>query len=168
MVLVVCVGLVYILFIHLQSLNSNLTSSQAGQAFSDASENYTDRDGNAISLADMVGEPFVVTSWASWCPHCFTELQTVDKVMQDFPDVRVLGINRSESQVQISRYLATQPELVRTELIVDTSDQYFSTIEGYTMPETIVFDQTGQIVYHARGTVNPQALQAAISALLTE
>lgn len=165
---VVCVvGLIIIIILQRSSKQAELAASSAGQAFtSETPDTYTDTDGNVVSLSAMIGQPFMVTTWASWCPHCYADLETIDELLTDYPDLRVLAINRKESKAQVSRYLATQPDLERVELIIDTTDQFFSTVDGYTMPESLVFDETGKVVYHARGNINPIELRETLDEVL--
>lgn len=165
--LLLLVGIVIILLLQRSSEQAELAASSAGQAFAtETPDNYTDAQGATVNLSDMIGQPFVVTTWASWCPHCFADLQAIDSIMGEYPEMRILAINRKESLSQVKRYLATQPNLENVELIIDTSDQFFATVDGYTMPETLVFDASGAVVYHSRGNFDPNQLRGQLDTIL--
>ena len=51
--------------------------------------------GEAIKLSDLRGQAVLVNLWATWCPPCRTEMQTIEKVYQQYKDqgLVVLGVN---------------------------------------------------------------------------
>lgn len=153
---IIVVGILVIVMVRSSAQEARLTASPAGQAFtSDQDNNYTDITGNSISLRAMAGQTFVVTTWASWCPHCLENLEAINAVMADYPTLRTLAINRKESKAQVNRYLVGVQTFENLELLIDTSDQFFTTVAGYTMPETLIFDENGAVVHHVRGNINP-------------
>lgn len=51
--------------------------------------------GEAIKLSDLRGQVVLVNLWATWCPPCRTEMQTIEKIYQQYKDqgLVVLGVN---------------------------------------------------------------------------
>lgn len=51
--------------------------------------------GEAIRLSDLRGQAVLVNLWATWCPPCRTEMQTIEKVYRQYKDqgLVVLGVN---------------------------------------------------------------------------
>lgn len=121
---------------------------------------YTNLQGETIDLSSHFGKTIIVYSWASWCPQCQTDLPLLSefaKTVSD-EDTVVLAINRSENNVAAQRFLQTLPELPSVEIILDDQDHLFRSMGGFAMPETIVFDENGEIIFHERGPLDIEAL----------
>jgi thiol-disulfide isomerase/thioredoxin len=130
---------------------------------------YTDLDGNIIDLTDFKGKPLVVNSWASWIPFSQTELPLLARMGEEYGDkVTILAINRMEPIGTIRAFQSafTLPASLR--MLIDPSDNFYKVVGGYAMPETVVFDAEGVIVYHVRGTLTESDLRAHIDGLLAE
>jgi thiol-disulfide isomerase/thioredoxin len=132
---------------------------------------FTDLSGNEVSFDEHVGRIRVVTSWASWNPFSITDLETLNAVAGSYKDKGVvfLAINRKESKEQAERFLKSLQELPNLEFAIDTKDTFYTSIGGYAMPETVLYDEKGGIAAHKRGTFTEDELKALIeAALLTE
>ena len=129
---------------------------------------YTDLYGNTIVLSDYIGEVLVVTSWASWCPACATDLPRLSAVATSYESkpVHFLAINRSEPPNTADRYLRTVKATSGVLLILDPDDRFYKSIGGYAMPETVFFDAAGKIVYHARGSMRTEEMRKYIEKAL--
>lgn len=140
----------------------NIFTSTPGQA------TYTDVNGAERSLEDYLGQVLVVTSWASWSPFTQNDFTSLNLIANDYvgKDVVFMAINRKETKEQAARYLATIPPYSNLLVVIDTEDRFYSSVAGYAMPETIVFDKTGAITLHLRGVVDAVAVRAAVDAAL--
>jgi cytochrome c biogenesis protein CcmG/thiol:disulfide interchange protein DsbE len=51
--------------------------------------------GETISLADLRGQAVLVNLWATWCPPCRAEMQSIEKMYREYKDqgFTVLAIN---------------------------------------------------------------------------
>jgi cytochrome c biogenesis protein CcmG, thiol:disulfide interchange protein DsbE len=51
--------------------------------------------GESIKLSGLRGQPVLVNLWATWCPPCREEMQTIEKVFQEYRDkgFTVLAVN---------------------------------------------------------------------------
>lgn len=54
--------------------------------------------GGRIDWGDYAGRPVVLALWASWCPHCQTQLPVLAETVAAFPNVRLLTITTSIGQ----------------------------------------------------------------------
>ena len=52
-------------------------------------------EGETIQLSDLRGQPVLVNLWATWCPPCRAEMQTLETVYNDYKDqgFTVLAVN---------------------------------------------------------------------------
>jgi len=145
-------------------------NNPATQAFNvaEGSNPYTDLAGNPLNLDTHLGTVVVVNSWASWSPYSQTELPLLATISDEYvgEDVRFLAINRGESKESAERFLQAIGVGESVELVLDVDDKFYTSIAGYAMPETIVYDKSGNVVYHARGVIDPEILQTYITAAL--
>lgn len=128
---------------------------------------YFDYDGNTVSLRGFTGKPLVLNSWASWCPFCINELPDFAKVKKELGDsVNIVAINRKESLTVAKKF--TDDINVSGDLIflIDESDSFYRTIEGFAMPETLFIDSNGKIIEHYRGKLDEDLFRQKLQKIL--
>jgi len=125
---------------------------------------FTDLSQNKISLNDDFGKVMVVMSWASWCPQCGADLESLGILAKEYQgkDVTVVAVNRGEDKYSAERFLATINVASELRIILDPTDHYFTHSEGYAMPETIIFRPDGSVAFHGRGEVKTEEIKQAI------
>lgn len=124
-----------------------------------ASTSLFDNAGNPTSLAQYAESWTIITSWASWCPVCHGQLETISAVKRQFGDsITAIAFNRTEPQRTIDAYTGTNPLPKNLVSIRDTTDVIFQQFEGYAMPETIIVSPEGTVVHHFRGVVSEETL----------
>jgi thiol-disulfide isomerase/thioredoxin len=126
---------------------------------------YTDLAGNQVSLSDYVGQNIIAFAWASWCPACVEQLKLLSAVAEGQESVVVLAINRGESRATARDFLAFYNLDTSVELILDPNDHFFQSVNGFSMPETVVFNRAGNIVHHERGPITDSELTYIINNL---
>lgn len=129
---------------------------------------FTDLSGADRSLDQYLNdyEYVLVTSWASWCPFCGEQLADLNTFAGRYPNqIAVLGINRKESTHQAERFLRTLEELPHLELVLDPDDRFFRNIEGYTIPETVLYNRAGDIIERKHGVLTASELEQWASEL---
>src|SRR5689334_15761188 len=42
--------------------------------------------GEVVNLSDLRGQAVLVNLWATWCPPCRTEMETIEKVYNEYKD----------------------------------------------------------------------------------
>jgi thiol-disulfide isomerase/thioredoxin len=136
----------------------------------DQNAQFLDEQSNPVALDAYKDSVLIVNVWASWSPYTATEFPILNEVAGNYKDrgVKVLGMNRKESQTQIERYLATIPDYEHIEQIIDVNDFFYAGIDGYAMPETIIFDRDGQIIQHLRGVVTKEELETVLNRILEQ
>ena len=87
-----------------QNSTSAQTSSQQGEKQTAVKEgayapdfSFTTLDGKTAKLSDYQGQVVLLNFWASWCGYCISEMPDMQQITQDYPNVVVLAINRSEN-----------------------------------------------------------------------
>ncbi|MCP6720294.1 MAG: TlpA family protein disulfide reductase [Patescibacteria group bacterium] len=126
-----------------------------------------DYNGQTVSLADFSGKTLVVNSWAAWCPFCRKELVDFVTVQKEFGDqVVFISIDRAESLKVAKKYtdeLGVTDELV---FLLDPSDSFYRSINGFSMPETIFVDRDGIIRIHKRGPMDVSEIREKVQSIL--
>ncbi|MFW6210040.1 MAG: TlpA family protein disulfide reductase [Patescibacteria group bacterium] len=150
----------------------NRTPSQAAAALEGstvAANAYTNLAGEAVTLDTYLGRVLVVLSWASWCPSCAESLTQVRDLALAYPEAEVtyLAINRAEPKETAERYLNVMRIDADNHIILDPSDRYYQAIDGYAMPEIVIYNSAGEIHQRLRGRVTDAQIQAAIEGALT-
>lgn len=138
--------------------------------FSDqAKAAYRDLEGREIDLDSYDEKAVIVTSWASWCPQCAGELTLLNDLAGERNDDRlhIVAINRNEPKEQAQRFMATLPPLEHLTYVLDNQDFFFNSVSGYAMPETIFYNQAGEVVFHKRGNLTADEVRSGFEAALT-
>jgi thiol-disulfide isomerase/thioredoxin len=129
---------------------------------------FLDAQSNPITLDTYADKILVVNVWASWSPYTALEFPILNELAEQYNDkgVSFLAMNRKENQPQIERYLASIPTYERIEQIIDVNDFFYAGIDGYAMPETIIYDSKGKIIQHIRGVVVKSELETILNQIL--
>lgn len=129
---------------------------------------FADYEGNKVTLRDFKGTPLVVNVWAKWCPFCRKELPDFVTIQKEFgEDVLFIAIDRNESLGVAKDYtdeLGITHDLV---FLLDQTDRFYSSIGGFSMPETIFVDSSGVIQFHKRGVMDLAEIRRRTQELLS-
>lgn len=113
-------------------------------------EAAADLDGATIGASH--GKATVLIVFASWCPHCHTELAILDELRGRHADLRVIGINyvgHEEYQgrgnpLVLRAYLAKHAPWLR---VVPADDPLFTALgRPPKIPTIYVYDKAGALV----------------------
>ncbi len=131
---------------------------------------FTDIEGNPIDFSEFDNQVRVINSWASWCPFCVNELPDLDTLAAEYQsdNVVVIAINRKEPAKTVRNYLGTIPALSNVIVALDPTDSFYSSVGGFTMPETIFYNQAGEVVVHKRGFMNLEEMRRHTEAALSQ
>jgi len=172
MVALLLIGAITIVLLQNQQAKRELAESPAAGALATggAAAPYTDFAGNPANLDQYVGQVLIVNSWASWSPSSAAELKRLAEVAQSYAEqgVVVIAINRAEAKDTAEAYLQSIGVADQVRLIVDNDDRYYTSIGGYTMPETVFYDQNGSIVAHKRGELTGSEVASFIEEALMQ
>lgn len=130
---------------------------------------YTNLDGTVTELAVSGEEILIVNVWATWSPYTGADFTILKQFKETFGDtVRIIALNRMEPKETVQAYLETIEQPTGIEFLLDQDDYFFKTVGGYAMPETIVFDSIGNIIFHKRGTLQKDELETTVREILAE
>ncbi|MBI2515124.1 TlpA family protein disulfide reductase [Candidatus Wolfebacteria bacterium] len=135
-----------------------------------------DYNGKNVSLADFAGKPLVINSWAAWCPFCKKELLDFAAAQKEFSarggsafgggDVTIIAINRAEPLETAKKYSDEIGVTNNLIFLLDPADSFYQSIGGFSMPETIFVDGSGNIKIHKRGPMDIEEIRQEIQSFL--
>lgn len=111
-----------------------------------------------VDLADYRGKPLLINFWATWCVPCVTEMPILQEVSQQSRgQVTFLGVNVQDNE---DKALAFLDELgVSYDQARDPAAEFFTEINGFGMPTTLLVNESGMITYRHTGAVEAQQLR---------
>ena len=117
-------------------------------------------NGSTFHLADARGKIVFLNLWATWCTPCKQELPYFNALAQEKEDAVVLAIHSPFVTDDPAGYLAGKEYTIP--FAVDSEDErLFKIVHGSaTLPQTIVLNRSGEVVYNKVGSVTKEVLEA--------
>ena len=118
-------------------------------------------DGSVFSLADTRGKVVFINLWATYCAPCVQELPHFDGLYREHEgEIAVLAVHSSLVTDDPAEFLAGKGWVIP--FAVDTEDDMlWSLVNGSsTLPQTIVLNRHGTVIYNQKGSVTPEVLAA--------
>ena len=141
----------------------SVTAAVDGHAVSEAfwKLSFDSPSGVPFAMTSFKGKPLLVNFWATWCPPCIEELPLLDYFFQEnkSKNWQMLGLAVDQPSA-VRTWLQTRPlnfpvgmaGLAGTDL-----SKSLGNVAG-SLPFTVVFNGTGEIVHRKIGKVDPQEL----------
>ena len=104
-----------------------------------------------ISNQDLLGQPYLLNVWASWCPACRLEHPVITEVSRRGLG-RVIGYNYKDEPGDASRWLQQFGDPYDL-IIVDADGRSAIDWGIYGAPETFLVDAAGTVIYKHVGPV---------------
>lgn len=125
---------------------------------------FTDLKGNPVTLDQYGGKIRIVNSWASWSPFSAQELKDFETVARENQNKNIvfIAINRKEPKEQAELFLQSLQPFTKVQFVIDVDDTYYTSVGGFSMPETVVYDTKGNIIEHKRGNMTLDEIRALI------
>ncbi len=167
LLLVVAIAFLFVVRVKNENVHEALEVSQAGTTLSEEAV-YTDQNGQPVMLSQYLGQPIVAISWASWCPACAEQLKLLGEISSEYETTVALAFNRGEPINTATDFLEFHDIKTDIQLVMDPEDHFFNSIDGYSMPEIVVFGSNGDIVYHSRKGITREELAPVLEELQHE
>jgi thiol-disulfide isomerase/thioredoxin len=116
-----------------------------------------DLDGKPLDLADLHGEPVVVSVWGAWCTECNAEAPELVAAHRKLGDAaQFVGINvRDGSTAQAKAFVRSFGIDYRSFYSPDGKAllQFRGTLSPNSIPSTVVLDADGRVAATILGTI---------------
>ena len=142
-----------------QSSQEITVGYEVGQELSDFT--ITCLDGSTFTLSENRGKVTFINLWATYCTPCVKELPYFDAFYREhMDDIAILAVHSSIVTDEPDEYLSDKDYAIPFAL--DTEDDYvWQIVNGAsTLPQTIVLDRNGIVIYNQKGSVTPEMLTA--------
>jgi cytochrome c biogenesis protein CcmG/thiol:disulfide interchange protein DsbE len=119
-----------------------------------------------VSQDDLVGTPFLLNVWASWCVTCRVEHPVIEELARSGM-IRVVGLNYRDEEADATAWLARfgNPYEIN---IADITGRTAIDFGVYAAPESFLVDPQGNIVFKQIGAVTPEVIDEEIIPRLKE
>jgi peroxiredoxin len=117
-------------------------------------------DGQTVRLSDLHGQAVLINLWATWCPPCREEMQTIDKVYKEYKDqgLQVLAINMTyQDDPRKIEYFVAEQNLTFPILLDDVGDMA-NNYQMRSLPSSFFIRRDGVINEVVIGGPMPEAL----------
>lgn len=125
-------------------------------------------EGKEISLSEFKGKVVLVNFWATWCGPCIHEMPDLQKLSEKYKEkgLQVLGLTVQSRPNQIPEKVkmtgVTYPILLDTESVVEKFGGF------YSIPQTFIIDQNGEIIEQITGPRSFKQFEKKILKLLPQ
>jgi thiol-disulfide isomerase/thioredoxin/Fe-S-cluster-containing hydrogenase component 2 len=119
-------------------------------------------DGSTFRLSEMRGKPVFINLWATYCGPCVKELPHFAELYKVHEgDIAMLALHSDIVVDEPAEYLAEFGMDWTMPFAVENDDEAIWELVGGTtaMPQTIVLNRHGEVIYNQRGSVTPEMLE---------
>ncbi len=120
--------------------------------------------GDAFELRSTRGSPVILNFWATWCAPCAIEMPELQAFHERYPDVRLIGINLSESRSVIAAWVTRGGYTF--DIALDPSGEIARLYALRGQPTTIILSPGGVILQIIYGATTRAALEGALAPFL--
>jgi len=113
-----------------------------------------------VSQDDLVGTPFLLNVWASWCPTCRYEHPVITDLAESGV-IQVIGLNYRDEAADAQQWLQRFGNPYEFSL-ADVSGRTGIDFGVYAAPESFLVDPNGRIVFKQIGAVTPEVVEQEI------
>ena len=118
-------------------------------------------DGSTFTLSETRGKPVFINLWATYCGPCVKELPHFSELYKEHEgDIAMLALHSDIIADDPAEYLDEFGTDWAMPFAIETEDETIWDLVGGTtaMPQTIVLNRHGEVIYNQRGSVTPEML----------
>ena len=103
--------------------------------------------GETVRLSDLRGRAVLVNLWATWCPPCRAEMQTIETVYNEYKDqdFTVLGVNMTYEDEPLNIIPFVNEQKLTFPILLDETGEMASAYQLKSLPSSFFIDRTGFI-----------------------
>ena len=113
-----------------------------------------------ISHTDLLGEPYLINFWGSWCPTCVYEHPVITDLAES-GRLRIVGLNFRDEPEDAKEWLMRQGDPY-DDIIVDYDGRISINFGVYAAPESFLVDPQGVVVYKQIGALTAEVIDEVI------
>ncbi len=109
-----------------------------------------------VEPKDLLGQPFLLNVWASWCPECRVEHPLVEQLARN--GVKVIGFNYKDDPEDANRWLRQFGDPYAL-ILADETGRVAIDYGIYAAPETFLVDAQGIVRHKVIGALTADIVQ---------
>ena len=113
-----------------------------------------------VSHEDLLGKPFLLNVWASWCPTCRYEHPVITDLAESGA-IRVIGLNYRDEAPDAKQWLRRFGDPYEFSL-ADVSGRTGIDFGVYAAPESFLVDAEGNVVFKQIGAMTYEVIEQEI------
>lgn len=153
-----------------QTSFTSKNSQQGGEVFERGREapdlTLVDFDKNSHSLSNFEGKVVLLDYWAAWCPYCVNEMPILQEIDEEYQDVVVVGIHRTDTESEKIGLNFAEDIGVEYLLIADSDGSLYEAAGGFGMPVAVYIDKDGVVRNIKSGPKTKQDIEGELELLL--
>jgi cytochrome c biogenesis protein CcmG/thiol:disulfide interchange protein DsbE len=122
--------------------------------------------GRQVSQDDLLGEPYLVNFFGSWCPTCVYEHPVITDLAK-MSSLRIVGLNFRDEPQDAMAWLSQHGDPY-DDIIVDYSGEISIEFGVYAAPESFLVAPDGEVVYKHIGALTPEVITETILPMVEE
>jgi len=156
----VLLGLLLAVGLKIADHKTDLPSPLIGKKIPEFTLPALGQDDVTITHEDLIGQPFLLNVWASWCPTCRIEHPYIEQLAAS-GRLRVIGLNYRDQEEDALAWLDYfgNPYALN---IADVSGRTAIDFGVYAAPESFLVDAGGTIVFKQIGALTPEIIEKEI------
>jgi cytochrome c biogenesis protein CcmG/thiol:disulfide interchange protein DsbE len=119
-----------------------------------------------ISHTDLLGEPYLINFWGSWCPTCVYEHPVITELARS-GILRIVGLNFRDEPEDAIEWLQRHGDPY-SDIIMDYNGRVSINFGVYAAPESFLIDPRGEVVYKQIGALTPEVITEVILPMLED
>ena len=127
------------------STNGNRPAPQKGFAAPDFELKTT--SGETVKLSDYRGQAVLVNLWATWCPPCRAEMQTIEKIYTEYKDqgfvVLAVDMTYQDNPARVLPFVTEQG--LTYPILLDETGDMATTYQMRSLPTSFFVNREGII-----------------------
>jgi cytochrome c biogenesis protein CcmG, thiol:disulfide interchange protein DsbE len=103
--------------------------------------------GESIKLSDLHGQAVLVNLWATWCPPCREEMQTIEKIYLEYRDMgfTVLAVNMTYQDDPLAVVPFVNEQKLTFPILLDETGEMASAYQLRSLPSSYFIRRNGII-----------------------
>jgi cytochrome c biogenesis protein CcmG/thiol:disulfide interchange protein DsbE len=122
--------------------------------------------GKQVTQAQLLGKPYLLNVWGSWCVNCRDEHPTF-LALRKTGRIHIVGYNYKDPTEDAQRWLQTFGDPYDV-VLADEEGRVAVDFGIYGAPETFLIDAQGTIVWKHVGPVTDEVLKAELEPLFAQ
>ena len=102
-------------------------------------------EGKSIKLSDLHGQPVLINLWATWCPPCRAEMQTLETVYNDYKDQGfiILAVNMTSQDDSQAIIPFVEEQGITYPILLDDKGEIAQAYQMKSLPSSYFIGRDG-------------------------